>query len=765
MALPYNDEAEAAVLGCILIDNSKLPKVLEILRPEDFYNNHYRYIFVAMESLYEKRVEVDLLTLSDHLRDAGLLDLIGGAAELTQLTSKVPTSVRVLNYAQIVADDAAKRRIKRAADQIGEASANGTSLEDTLKIVKEQIHEVNQIHGKQNKYQVSSMLDHIEEAQDRYKHRNEIQGLSTGFPSIDTLTMGLMEGELIVVAGPTSKGKGSRVSEIIPTPSGDRRFGDLKIGDYVFGSNGLPTMITGTFPLGTVPIYRVWFSDKSYLDTTREHLWVLQRKDRPDMIRTSEELMSKLPSKKYHVPTAKPLEYLDNSQPIDPYILGLYIADGHSSGSNCTITKSEGPVSDYIYTLSDKPSRYNKHTGYTPSHSFNVSSNLREYINISGLYGKRSKDKFIPQEWFTKTHDIRLRLIRGLMDGDGSYVLRRDNKHGTAMYHSTSEQLVDDMMRLVTSVGWIARKGVVKHKKGNYFRLTLHSTNFTNPFFMSNEAKKWSPLDKEVKRGVTKVEIIDSAEAMCISVDASDQLYVADTRFHIVTHNTLLAMSISNNIAKKGGRVLFVTLEMTKAEMTSRYMYVNGGSNTNDFYTVAANTVFQENDELDWKDIDGLIQNAKEQLDVDLVVIDHLHYFARDIKNAAEELGKITMTFKKNAIRHKLPIILISHIRKMQKDEDLSGETLRGSSLIAQDSDIVLLVNRDAETNQMGVLIDKNRNRGKLSDRTPDWAGRSQREIDTIYLDFNNTKLHDPMPAPSLLLEIFPGATVQQYKD
>lgn len=433
--MEYNEDAEKAVLGCILIDDSKIAKVLEILRPEDFFDPHHRYIYQAMESLYEKRVEIDLLTLSDHLRDAGLLELVGGAAYLTEITNYVPTAVRTLTYAKIVADDGAKRRIKRAAENILKDAENGTSLEDTLKTVREEIHEVNQINGKQNKYQVSSMLDHVEEAEERYKHRDEIQGLSTGFPSIDKLTMGLVAGELIVVAGPTSKGK------------------------------------------------------------------------------------------------------------------------------------------------------------------------------------------------------------------------------------------------------------------------------------------------------------------------------------------TLLSMHISNNVAKKGGRVLFITLEMTKAEMTSRYMYINGGSATHDFQTVAANTIFQENDELDWKDIDGLIQNAKEQLDVDLVVIDHLHYFARDIKNAAEELGKITMTFKKNAIRHKLPIILISHIRKLGKDEDLSGDSLRGSSLIAQDSDIVLLVNRDPETNQMGVLIDKNRNRGKLSDRTPDWGGLTQREIDTIYLDFNNTKLHDPMPAPSPILEIFPGATELPYKD
>jgi len=431
----YNHEAEASVLGCLLIDNNKLPKVREIVTNEDFYNQHHRYIFRAIEELDDAGTEVDLLTLADKLRDDLLLDIIGGAAYLTQLTNYVPTATRILTYAKIVADDSAKRKITRAVEDIVNTSNKGGSLDDTLAKFQEKIHEVNKIGGKQNKYQVASMLDYVDAAEDRYKNMGKVQGLSTGFPSIDKLTLGLSEGELVIVAGPTSKGK------------------------------------------------------------------------------------------------------------------------------------------------------------------------------------------------------------------------------------------------------------------------------------------------------------------------------------------TLLSMSICNNIAKYGGRVLFVTLEMTKAELTSRYMYVNGGVDTDEFMTVAGNTIFQENDELDWKDIDGLIANAKQELDVDIVVIDHLHYFARDIKNAAEELGKITMTFKKNAIRHNLPIILISHIRKLQKDEDLSGDVLRGSSLIAQDSDIVLLVNRDPETNRMGVLIDKNRNRGKLSDRTKDWEGREQREIDTIYLDFNNTKLHDPASVSVPIQEIFPGAISMPYKE
>ena len=224
---------------------------------------------------------------------------------------------------------------------------------------------------------------------------------------------------------------------------------------------------------------------------------------------------------------------------------------------------------------------------------------------------------------------------------------------------------------------------------------------------------------------------------------------------------TLLSMNIANSVALGGGRVLFVTLEMTHAELTSRYMFLNDGPETDAFRIVSANTVFQHNDELDWKDIDGLIANAKEQLDVDLVIVDHLHYFTRELQNVAEDLGRITKEFKKNAIRHNIPVILISHVRKLGQGEDLSENALRGSSLIGQDADIILFVNRDPETNEMGVLITKNRNRGTLADRTKEWAGREKKEINTAYLEFDNTKLVDPRAVPAqytAVQQLFPGA-------
>lgn len=175
---------------------------------------------------------------------------------------------------------------------------------------------------------------------------------------------------------------------------------------------------------------------------------------------------------------------------------------------------------------------------------------------------------------------------------------------------------------------------------------------------------------------------------------------------------TTLAINIANRVALQDVPVLFVTLEMTHAEITSRYMRINGGMSEN-YQKVAATTVFQANDELNWQSIDPLIEKAVEEMNVGLVVIDHLHYFTRDLENVAEDLGRISKELKKNANRYKIPVILISHVRKTGEGREATMEDLRSSSYIAQDADIVLMVGRSQDwANETNVRIEKNRNRG-----------------------------------------------------
>lgn len=175
---------------------------------------------------------------------------------------------------------------------------------------------------------------------------------------------------------------------------------------------------------------------------------------------------------------------------------------------------------------------------------------------------------------------------------------------------------------------------------------------------------------------------------------------------------TALSMNIAANIAKQGKSVLFVTLEMTHGEAGVRFRKILGEEQ---YDKCGATIFFQKNDELSWHSIDGLIRKAKEEADCELVVIDHLHYFTREIQNIADELGNITKELKKNAIRHQLPIILISHTRKAPDSHTRKTgiNDLRGSSYIAQDADIVLMVERNLKEfpNDIIVTLEKNRNR------------------------------------------------------
>jgi replicative DNA helicase len=198
---------------------------------------------------------------------------------------------------------------------------------------------------------------------------------------------------------------------------------------------------------------------------------------------------------------------------------------------------------------------------------------------------------------------------------------------------------------------------------------------------------------------------------------------------------TTLALNIANKVALQNKTVLFVTLEMTHAEITSRSMFINDGD-TEQYQQVAGHTVFQKTDELDWQSIDKLMEKAKIDMGVELVVIDHLHYFTRELQNVAEDLGRITKEFKKNAIRHKVPVILISHVRKTSEGKEATMEDLRGSSYMGQDADIVLMVGRmPSQPEYTFVRIEKNRNRG------------FDPEADTVQLYTDKIKIYDRHPS------------------
>lgn len=180
---------------------------------------------------------------------------------------------------------------------------------------------------------------------------------------------------------------------------------------------------------------------------------------------------------------------------------------------------------------------------------------------------------------------------------------------------------------------------------------------------------------------------------------------------------TQLTTHIAYNVARAGHKVLFVTMEMTHPQMTERFMGAAKPDDEN-LEAIRGKVKYQKEYDLPSTDIQYLVSNAVKE-GVELVVIDHLHYFAGgNDDNRAQEIGDIVKDFKQAAVTYEIPVILITHIRKLQSNRAKpTGNDLRDSSLIGQHADQIIMVWRDTspdakEPNKVEVSNWKNRQRG-----------------------------------------------------
>ena len=115
---PHNPDAERSVLGAALLSKDALFDVVEVVRPEDFYDPNHKEIFSVIFDLSRKNVPVDALTVSEELDRRGSLEMVGGRSYVAGLSSTTPTTANAAEYADIVAEKASIRRLIEKADEI-----------------------------------------------------------------------------------------------------------------------------------------------------------------------------------------------------------------------------------------------------------------------------------------------------------------------------------------------------------------------------------------------------------------------------------------------------------------------------------------------------------------------------------------------------------------------------------------------------------------------------------------------------------------------
>ncbi len=209
--MPYSAEAEQSVLGGILIDSNCISAVSEIISENDFYFEHNKTIFSAMQILFNSNSPIDIVTVADRLKQEGNLEAVGGVNYLSSVAAGVPTTSNITQYCEIVAQKALQRRLVNAGGSImnlGYDAPEGVNaaLEQSEKL----IFDILQNKDSNGIVHIREVLgDSFNMMQEMNSKKGKVSGVPTGFGYLDQMTSGLQRSDLILIAARPAMGKTS----------------------------------------------------------------------------------------------------------------------------------------------------------------------------------------------------------------------------------------------------------------------------------------------------------------------------------------------------------------------------------------------------------------------------------------------------------------------------------------------------------------------------------------------------------------------------
>lgn len=206
---PQAKDLEEAVLGAIMLEKSAIDSIAEILKPECFYVEAHQRIFRAMLSLGSKNQPIDILTVAEELRSKEELEMVGGAYYVTKLTNAVVSAAHIEAHSRIILQKFIQRELIRISGEIiGDAYEDTTDVFDLLDEAESKLFEITNNHLRKNFEDLNSVLVNTFKRIEDLRNKNEdISGVPSGFPTLDRITYGWQNTDLIILAARPSVGK------------------------------------------------------------------------------------------------------------------------------------------------------------------------------------------------------------------------------------------------------------------------------------------------------------------------------------------------------------------------------------------------------------------------------------------------------------------------------------------------------------------------------------------------------------------------------
>ena len=205
---PQALDVEEAVLGAMLVEPSTIDSTMEELTPSCFYDQHHSIIFEAMSALVNEHVSVDLVTVSEKLRQKGQLEEIGGPVELARLSQNIGAAAHIEYYIKILKQKTIQRDlIKASYDILKQSFDEGTNVDDLIDTAQSKVFAAIQNNVKRDVQDIGSIINSVLDNLPELQNTTGLSGVPSGYPSIDRVTQGWQKSDLIILAARPSVGK------------------------------------------------------------------------------------------------------------------------------------------------------------------------------------------------------------------------------------------------------------------------------------------------------------------------------------------------------------------------------------------------------------------------------------------------------------------------------------------------------------------------------------------------------------------------------
>ncbi len=755
---PQALDLEEAVLGALMLEKGALNAVVEFLKPEHFYSEAHREIYQSIIQLFKGSEPVDMRTVVNQLRKDAKLELVGGAYYIAELTSKVSSAANMEYHARVIIEMAIKRDLIQIASQVHQdAYEDTTDVFELLDKTEQSIFAISDSNLRKNYDNMRNLMYRaIQELQKLKEHKDGLTGVPSGFTSLDRMTSGWQNSDLVIIAARPGMGKClGKGTKVLLYNGTLRNVEDVKVGDLLMGDDSTPRTVL-SLARGRENMYWIHQNHGISYRVNESHILSLKRSRNEGShkhgdvlnIEVRDYLLKSNKFKSNYKGYKVPVLFEEQSIPVDPYFLGLWLGDGNAR--DVRITNTDPEVIDFLndYANELELTLVQSHQkDRTPSYGITNGGNGHRSDSLQGTLCELGilENKHIPDVYLVNSTKNRLNLLAGLIDSDGYY---SEEFHVFEIVQKKVDlarqiKLLCDTLGFKTSL--VSKKATLAERnyEAEVYRVRISGNIEIIPTQVVRKKARSRVAEIDWRHTGITVEFDKEDDYYGFEIDGNRLFLLEDMT---VTHNTAFVVSAMRNAAVDFKRpVAIFSLEMASVQLVNRMISAEAElegekirrGQLADFEwqqlvhktnrLSSAPIFIDDTPALTILELRAKCRRLKAEHNIELVIVDYLQLMRGDSAgNREQEIASISRALKGIAKELAVPVLALSQLsrgvetRGGDKRPQLSD--LRESGSIEQDADIVMFLYRpeyykitvDEEgmpTQGMGeVIIAKHRN-------------------------------------------------------